>query len=347
MGLAYTDDQLSLLEAFGDFFAKESTVERVRAAEPLGFDERLWHQLVQMGAPTMGVPETAGGGGATLLDMVLVAEQLGRHLAPVPLLETMVAARLLARAGPDAGTGLVVDAITDGSVIATVAPRPVHDGVSRLVPAGAVADVVVVVAGDDLIALRREGARPYSDPPRNLASAPISDVRLDDTWADRTTLAEGERAASLHRQALMEAKLLMASALIGIAAAAHTAGVEYVKVRKAFGVPIGWFQTIAHRLADAGTDIEGGRLLVDEAAWALDDGRSDGEALAGMAYLFAAERSFKAASESLHFHGGYGYTLEYDIQLYFRRAKAWPLALGRPAETYQQVADLLFQPGAD
>jgi alkylation response protein AidB-like acyl-CoA dehydrogenase len=65
-----------------------------------------------------------------------------------------------------------------------------------------------------------------------------------------------------------------------------------------------------------------------------------------MAYLFAAEKAFKTASESLHFHGGYGYTLEYDIQLFFRRAKAWPLGLGRPAETSQQVADLLFQPAA-
>lgn len=336
MDLAFTEDQVSLRDVFADFFAKESTIERVRAAEPLGHDDRLWDQLVQTGAPTMGVPESAGGGGAAMLDLVLVAEEFGRRIAPVPFVEVAATARLLAAAG----ASTLVDAVANGEAIATIAPRPALDGVAHLVPAGAVADVVVALDGDDLVALVRSGARPYTTPPKNLASAPLADVAVS---GERTVLASGADAHRLHAQTLTDWRLLMASALVGIGVEAHDIGVGYVKARKAFGVPLGWFQTISHRLADDCTDLEGARLLVDEAAWAYDEGEPEAERLCSMAFLFAAEKAFKTASDSVHFHGGYGYTLEYDIQLYFRRAKAWPLAMGAPRDEYRRLASLLFE----
>jgi alkylation response protein AidB-like acyl-CoA dehydrogenase len=116
-------------------------------------------------------------------------------------------------------------------------------------------------------------------------------------------------------------------------------GVEYAKSREQFGVPIGSFQAVAHRLADAATEVDGAELLVREAAWAADEGLPSAPKLAVMAFLYAGETAQLAAEESLHFHGGYGFTLEYDIQLYFRRAKAWSLALAPPATEYQALAD--------
>jgi len=107
-------------------------------------------------------------------------------------------------------------------------------------------------------------------------------------------------------------------------------------------VLIGSFQTIQHRLADNATAVDGARLLAYQAAWAHDAGRPAAADLATMSFLFAAETAVTTASESLHFHGGYGYTLEYDIQLYFRRAKAWPLVAGDRRAGYAELARRLY-----
>ena len=92
---------------------------------------------------------------------------------------------------------------------------------------------------------------------------------------------------------------------------------------------------------------DGAQLLVYEAAWARDTGQSEAAALASMAFLFGADCAFRTARECLQFHGGYGVTLEYDIQLYFRRAKAWPLALGDSRREYQRLADLVYPEARD
>jgi alkylation response protein AidB-like acyl-CoA dehydrogenase len=136
--------------------------------------------------------------------------------------------------------------------------------------------------------------------------------------------------------------MLTAAALVGLGMKALDLALEYVMQRRAFGVLIGTFQTIQHRLADNVTALDGARLLAYEAAWAADTGQLNCESLATMAFLFAAESAFKTAAESLQFHGGYGYTLEYDIQLYFRRAKAWPLVAGDPKPKHAELARRLY-----
>ncbi|MBO0728608.1 MAG: hypothetical protein J2P57_05075, partial [Acidimicrobiaceae bacterium] len=152
----------------------------------------------------------------------------------------------------------------------------------------------------------------------------------------------GVRAEALHRQARAEWQLFMAAALDGLRSAALDIGVEYVKSRWAFGVPIGWFQAIQHRLADVATAGEGAQLLLYESAWARDHNRAEADRLATMAFLYQSSVAHLTTRESLQFHGGYGYTLEYDIQLYFRRARAWPLALGDPSLAYRHLAVDLF-----
>ena len=338
MDLSLGEDQLSLRAAFAEFFDKEATVERVRAAEPLGFDQDLWAKLAGTGAVAMGLPEDAGGGGASTLDLALVAEQYGRRLAPVPFVEGAAAGAVLAQAvlAQAAKVDLLGDllaGVADGSTLATIALSPARDGRLRLVPAGAVAEV--------LIALRREpGPRPHVPPSPNFGSSPLADWSLDD--GDRIELAAGPRAVELYQDAVSLWQLLMAAALGGLRASALELGVSYVKARKAFGVIIGSFQAIQHRLADLVVAGDGAQLLMYEAAWARDTGQPEAAALASMAFLFAADCAFRTCRECLQFHGGYGFTLEYDIQLYFRRAKAWPLALGDPKREYQRLADLVY-----
>jgi alkylation response protein AidB-like acyl-CoA dehydrogenase len=341
MDLSLSEDQLTLRAAFAEFFDKEATVERVRAAEPLGFDRDLWAKLAGTGAVAMGLPEDAGGGGASNLDLVLVAEQYGRRIAPVPFVEAAAAAHVLAEAG---AAGLI-GGVADGSTVATIALSPPRDGRLRLVPAGAVAEIVVALDGDRLIAIRRPPGpahhrRPHVEPSPNFGSSPLADWPLDD--GDQIVLAAGLRAVQLYASGVSLWQLLTAAALGGLRSTALELGVSYVKARKAFGVIIGSFQAIQHRLADVVVAGDGAQLLVYEAAWARDTGQPEAAALASMAFLFGADCAFRTARECLQFHGGYGFTLEYDIQLYFRRAKAWPLALGDSRREYQRLADLVY-----
>jgi alkylation response protein AidB-like acyl-CoA dehydrogenase len=243
----------------------------------------------------MGLPAEADGGGASHLDLVLAAQQYGRHLAPVPFAECVAAGGILAAAGASD----LLSGVSDGSILPTVALSPAHDGRLRLVPAGAVAEVVV-------------------------------------------ELATGPSAVQLYHDGVSQWKLLMAAALGGLRSAALELGVSHVKARKAFGVTIGSFQAIQHRLADLTVAGDGAELLVYEAAWAWDTGQPEAAALTSMAFLFGADYAFRTTRECLQFHGGYGFTLEYDIQLYFRRAKAWPLALGDSRREYQRLADIVY-----
>jgi alkylation response protein AidB-like acyl-CoA dehydrogenase len=312
---------------------KECPTARVRAAEPLGFDADLWREVVAMGLPTIAVPAELGGGGASMEELGLAAREVGRAVAPVPLIEASAATNLLARCG---ATDLLRDVI-EGAV-PTLTLLPPDGGTARLVPAGAVADLVLTLRGDDLVALRDGRSRRPS--PSNLGTAPIADWDLD--ACEVTVVASGPAAVADHTRAVDEWRALQAMAQLGIAQRALDLGVDYVKQRRAFGVLVGWFQSVQHRLAEVATRIEGAELLVHEALWALDGDQADASALASMAFLFASETAYQACSESLQFHGGYGFTLEYDNQLYLRRAKAWSLAIGDPHAEHRRVASLLL-----
>ena len=137
-----TADHEALQAAYRDFFKTHCSIESVRSAEESGFDKNLWERLCAMGATTMALPESAGGDGATLVDLTLVAEEIGRSLAPVPWIDHVCAARLLAR------LGAAESDVVQGTRLAALDPQ--HDSVSgaRLIPTGSIADQVIVRDGD-------------------------------------------------------------------------------------------------------------------------------------------------------------------------------------------------------
>jgi alkylation response protein AidB-like acyl-CoA dehydrogenase len=338
MDLDLTPEQQLIVEAVHGFLATHCSADVVRVSEPGGFDAKLWADLSQLAGPAIGVPEERGGGGASLLDLELISEQIGAFLAPVPFIEGAVTARALASV--DTQGGEVLDAVMDGSdAVGTVALRPAVDGTAKMVPAGAIASVVVALDADDLVVVR---GRPPESGSKNLGSSPLADRTVRHT--DRSVLARGPGAARAYRQAQDEWRVLMGGALVGVGEAALTLGVEYAKDRHQFGAPIGSFQSIARDLANVATLVDGARLLAREAAWARDESDQDFGSLASMAFLFAVRAAREATSVSLHVHGGYGFTLEYDIQLYYRRAQAWPLSLGDPRRGVADLADSLFGP---
>jgi alkylation response protein AidB-like acyl-CoA dehydrogenase len=329
MELNLSDEQQQLVDAFGGLYAKESSTERVRGAEPLGHDPELWDRLRENGALEMAVDEASGGWGASLLDLALVAEQHGRYLGSAPLVEAQVAVRLLARLGSAPARSVLAPALA-GERLVTVALHPTKQGVLALVPSGAVADDVVFLEGNELrhavVAEAGEGRTPV----KNMGGLPLADLVVPGTT---TVLASGQAAVQAYDEAVTEWMVLMANALVGLATRSIDIGVEYVKERKAFGVPIGSFQAVSHGLADAATATEGASLLAREAAWSADPDAEPERTpeLAALAFGFASDAAREASYRSEHYHGGYGFMLEYDIQLYFRRARAWPAQFG-PAD---------------
>jgi alkylation response protein AidB-like acyl-CoA dehydrogenase len=160
---------------------------------------------------------------------------------------------------------------------------------------------------------------------------PVADIAIK---VSAEVLATGAEAESLFELARDEWMVLTANALVGIGARSIEIGAAYVKERHAFGVPIGSFQAVAHGLANAATSVDGSTLLAREAAWAAAEEPSRAAQLASLSCGFSADAAREASYRSLHYHGGYGFMLEFDIQLYFRRAIAWPAVFGEPAAMF-------------
>jgi alkylation response protein AidB-like acyl-CoA dehydrogenase len=333
MHLQITEEQDALRDAVAGFLDKASSFEAVREAEPLGWDPKVWAGLTDMGVPTLGVSEDLGGSGASLRDIAVVAEACGARLASAPVIETLVAARLLARFAEPAGAHLT-DLIEGGGPV-VLALHPAVKGTARLVPGAAVAASVVALDGDDLIVVR---ANDLSSP-ANLGSSPLADVPLQ---GDRTVLASGDEARRAHALAVDEHRALTSRWFIGLAREAQAIGVQYAKDRQQFGAAVGSFQAVQHRFADLACDLDGADLLANKAVWALDVCDPIGETFPSMAFWFAGDVAQRQASWSLHVHGGYGFMEEYDIQLYFRRAKAARLLLGDPRRELIGLAGRLW-----
>jgi alkylation response protein AidB-like acyl-CoA dehydrogenase len=334
--LSLTSDQQAVASTFADFFRREVSPDRVRRSEPLGFDPDLWRSLVGMGAHAVAVSEGAGGGGGELLDAALIAEQYGRRLGPAPLIEASVAARLLERCEEGPARDQLLS-LLEGDQLVTMALRPARCGVATMVPWAAVADAVIVVADDRLLLIQPGHRLPR---PGLGAEAP-ADVVIADARA-LEELASGRRAALMAGRALDDWRTLKSAALVGLAAEALALGLSYAMQRQQFGRLIGSFQALAHGLVDVATAIDGARLLAYEAAWAADHDQGGTERLASMAMAFAADTAAKASAQSLHCHGGYGFTEEYDIQLYYRRARSWSSIGGSVRSELLHLASVLW-----
>jgi alkylation response protein AidB-like acyl-CoA dehydrogenase len=330
-------EQLALRDAFDSFFDSRCSTERVRKAEPLGFDAALWQELSGLGLVAMAVPASCGGDGGGLVEMAIAAESAGRRAAPVPVVETVVAARLVAGIdGPAADEAL--DRILGGQPAAVAlasADQVIHG--ARLVPGGAAATTALALLGDALV-ISTPDESPELIP--NLAGAPLA------FWdfTGSAIVARGDKAETLFTRAEQEWQVLTAATLVGLGQAAQALAVPYAKDRTAFGVPIGSFQAVAHALADVAIGIEAARRLTHKAAWYAEYEPHNVGALASMAFIQAAVSAERAGEVGIHTLGGTGYTLESDMQLFYRRAKGWALAGGGRSEHYRRIADALYGP---
>jgi alkylation response protein AidB-like acyl-CoA dehydrogenase len=329
-----SDDHVALQDAYKQFFKTHCSIETVRAAEPSGFDKNLWERLCAMGATTMALPESCGGDGATLVDLTLVAEEIGRSLAPVPWIDHVCAARLLGRL-----EALDVDTagLANGEQVAALDARIDSPAGIRLIPTGSIADHIIVADGDQVVRLTF-GTRPAKVD--NLGRLPMAWV--DPAAADtRAVVAEGPDALANYQRALDEWRLLTASALVGLVEETMTIAAEFAKTRYTLGVPISTLQAISHPLANMAITVQGGRNLARRAAWFLDNEPDERPELAPAAFVFMAEEAAKAATMAVHIQGGLGVSAEAAATAYLVRARGWPLAAGDPGATAQRVAEIV------
>ncbi|MEU6562424.1 acyl-CoA dehydrogenase [Nocardia nova] len=329
-----SEDQTELQAVYAKFFRTRSPLDVVRAAEATGFDKNLWEQLCATGATTMALPESAGGDGAGLVELTLVAEELGRTIAPVPWIDHVVTSRLLA--GLDAlGADRSTDIAEGRRIVALDARLDAAPG-PRLIASGAVADDIVVRDGDDIVVLGFDTRPAKVD---NIGRLPMAWV--DPAAADRrTVVASGARAVASYEFALDEWRVLTAAALVGMVSETLTVAAEFAKNRYTMGVPISTLQGISHPLADIAIFVQGGRNLARRAAWFLDNEPEVQRGLAAAAFVYATEEAAKAATTAVHVQGGLGVSAESASSAYLLRARGWPLAAGDPGASAVRVARL-------
>jgi alkylation response protein AidB-like acyl-CoA dehydrogenase len=357
MDLDFSEEQEMLRETVRSVCEKYSPAEVVRKLEddPVGYSADLWQQLGQLGLLGLTLPEQYGGSGMTMLDAAVVYEEFGRSLAPTPhFVSSIVCAGAILEAGSDAQKSDILPKIAGGETILTPAwlePKNgygakgvqmraakdgdayVLNGVKRHVLFASSANQLVVLArtGDgekDVSLLLVDRESPGLTLTQQMTIASDTQYRLD--FADVRVPAANrigvENAGwAAWDKVMHDAIILAAAQAMGGAEKALEMTVQYSLDREQFGKPLGAFQALSHYMADASVNVDGGKTLVYEAAWAQANGKPIAR-LAPMAKLFACQtyRDLTAMAEQIH--GGMGFTIEYDIQLYFRRAKQLQLS---------------------
>ncbi len=326
-----TEDHEAIAQAYRQFFKTHCPIETVRAAEASGFDKSLWERLCAMGATTMALPESAGGDGATLVDLTLVAEEIGRSLAPVPWTDHVCAARLLGRLD-----ALDADVVSGRQLVGLDLAPDSAPGV-RLIPTGSIADRVLVLDGDDVVLLSFATRPAKVD---NIGRLPMAWV--DPAAADtRTVVASGADAVGEYRRALDEWRLLTGAALVGLVEETMTIAAEFAKTRYTLGVPISTLQAISHPLANIAITVAAGRNLARRAAWFGDNEPDERRELAPSIFVFMVEEAPRAATMAVHIQGGLGVSAEAAATAYLVRARGWALAGGDPGAGAKHIADIV------
>ena len=375
LDLDFTSEQDMLREMVRGLGEQYASDESIRALEddPVGYSSEMWRQLADLGMVGLLLPEEFGGAGSTMMDAVVLYEELGRSLAPTPHMESAVlCGGALARSGSDtqrerwlpriaSGESILVPAwiepdngygpcgvqmrarATDGGFTLT--------GTKYLVRFASSAERLVVLArtgdGDgevDLFLVDPEAEGVTLDQRHSISSD--NQYRVD---FEGVTVAEEDRIGgagtgwSTWDSVMVDAMTLAAAQANGGCEYALGITVQYSKDREQFDKPLGAFQALSHYMADAKTAVDGAKMITYEAAWAIDrtagGGVEPARRYAAMAKLFACNTYRDTTAMAQQVFGGVGFTIEYEIQLYFRRAKALQLSYNDTRRCEQIVAE--------
>lgn len=367
MNFDFSDDQKQLRDQARRFLAEKCTSKAVRQVleGKDSYDRALWKGLAELGFLGVAVPEEFGGSGAGHLELCVIAEELGRVAAPVPVASSIyLAAEAIMLAGTDAQKRKYLPGLASGETIGTLAlfegkgklsPAAIKASVANgalsgtkiPVPDGEIADFAVVAArsgsgGRDtdialyIVDLKGKGVERCTlqniDPTHNQAEikfngAPAEPLgRADEGWSNLSRVLD--RAA-----------VLIAFEQVGGAERALEMGRDYALDRMAFGRPIGSFQAVKHILADMYVSATLARSNAYYAAWALSTNSSELAEAAAAARISATQAFQHCSKQNIQVHGGMGFTWEFDCHLYYRRSNALALGLGNISYWEDQLID--------
>ena len=352
MNFELSEEQELLQETVRGFFEAECPVTRLREIydndEP--FDAALWKGLVELGLAGIAIPDAYGGAGLAPLDLAVVAETLGYCAAPGPFLGHSLAGVAIALGGSDAQKEKWLPRLASGDALGSIALgeeagwQPENwtldasgdsvSGEKLAVMFGDVADVFVVGKAGGGLAVVEAGvgvsaeAVANSDLTRRLTALTFENAPCE--------ALEGDAAAGTCDLAIV----LLAADAFGGATRLVEMSVEYAKNREQFGVTIGHFQALKHQLANMALEVEPSRGLYWYAAHALDEVPSEATRTAALAKAHITDRFMQVSREAVEAHGGYGFTWECEVQIWFKRAMFDRAYLGTPAVHRARAAEL-------
>ncbi len=336
MDFGLSEDQREIQRTARELLSDRARWERVREhAENRRSDEALWKELSELGWPGIAVAEEYGGQGLGAVALSVLCEELGRVVAPVPFLPTVLCATLIEHAGEQQQRERWLPGLASGETLGAVGVA--RDGVAELVVGGAQAGAA---QGGVIVLLEGDSAR-VLDP----AEADIEPVEsIDPTRSAArisTDLGAGEALTGDVAGAVDRALIAVASELVGVSERALEMTLEYVKERRQFGVPVGSYQAVSHRCAQMLLDTEKARSLSAFAAWAADADPLKLAEAAAMAKAAASDAGREVTAGAIQAHGGIGFTWEADVHWLYKRAQIDAAWLGGAKYHRARVAAML------
>ena len=372
MNFGFTEEQELLRKTARDFLAEHAPMKHVREfmEGPQRFSRELWKRMAELGWLGLALPERFGGAGLSMVELSIVLEELGRSLAPVPFLPTLLAGFAVLEAGDEAQQREWLPGLSSGHAIATLAiteergseePADIACTATRtgsgwqlrgrklFVPDADVADWLVVVArigagpGLGLFCVPRTAAGVSIDALRSMdALRQLQRVELDGIQLPESSLlgANTDAWPKLER-VLDRGRVMICAEMLGGAEKCLEDSVQYAKERIQFGKPIGVNQAIKHKCADMLFEVESAKSITYYAAWAAREDNAEAPLAAAMAKAYVSDAYRHASAENIQIHGGVGFTWEYDCHLYFKRAKSDEAWFGDATHHRERVAQML------
>ncbi len=363
MNFDFSEEQLFIRDQARNFLAQECPAELVRSSleSDQPFDAGLWQQIVDLGWTGIAIPEDNGGLGLGYLELCMIAEELGRSLAPVPYSSSVyLATEALKTWGSDAQRNDYLPRLAAGDIRGTLAHAEgmgktsvaahVADGklsATKLpVPDGDSADFAIVTAhnasGELDLYIADLHASGVARTPIQTVDPSRSQAQLTFTEAPVEVLGGATHGAQTLAELLDRAAVLIAFEQTGGCQAAMDMGIAYTKERYAFGRPVASFQAIKHKFADMYVALELARANSYYGAWALSSDAPDLALAAATARVSATDAYYLISKENIQAHGGMGFTWEFDCHLYYRRAHLLASMIGSQPQWKDELASRLL-----